>query len=113
MTKLFISLNEPPAFRAPARQTIRRPPGARNEPDFSDLCLQCSACVQVCPEGRIALCFDGTPMILGQGACIQCGLCADVCMHDAIVLTPRTRAGLEMVRRLERMTDAAKRRAPG
>lgn len=99
MTKLFISLHDP------AEQGARRPPGSRSEVELSDLCMSCGDCVRVCPEGRLALSSDGAPMVLGAGACIQCGLCADVCTHGAIELTRRTRAGLEMVRRLEHMMD--------
>ena len=97
MTKLYISFSEPIAA------TRRRPPGSRTEADLSALCTHCGDCVRVCPEGRIALTEEGTPMIVGPGACMQCGLCADVCSHDAIRLTRRTRVGLEMVHRLERL----------
>lgn len=103
MTKLFISLH------TATEVTMRRPPGAREEAQLLDRCVACGDCVRVCPEGRLALAADGAPMVLGQSACLQCGLCSDVCSRDAIQLTRRTRAGLEMVHRLERMAGPESR----
>ncbi len=43
------------------------------------LCIQCGACISVCPVDAIARDRNGNIYL-----CIHCGLCVDFCPHDCL-----------------------------
>ncbi|UCF91306.1 MAG: 4Fe-4S binding protein [Desulfobacterales bacterium] len=70
-----------------------RPPGARPEKDFLELCQRCGQCMKVCPTnainptlGEAGLAGFWTPrLIMTQGYCeYTCTLCGSVCPTGAI-----------------------------
>lgn len=81
----------------PDRPVVLRPPGARLEAEFLDVCERCHACVEACPaeairaiggEGPLA----GTPGILAsEQPCVVCTDldCMNACPTDALVVTGR------------------------
>lgn len=46
-------------------------------------CVQCGACVEVCPAKAIKDC--GTQMVVNPDVCIDCGICIGECPNGAIV----------------------------
>ncbi|MGA9434625.1 MAG: 4Fe-4S dicluster domain-containing protein [Roseobacter sp.] len=78
-----------------------RPPGALAAPGFTDKCVQCADCIDVCPSRAIGMDDAGYPVLLHPRDCGKCGLCADVCSHRAIEFTERTRAGFKIVLAIE------------
>ncbi|WP_406661126.1 4Fe-4S binding protein [Methanolobus sp. ZRKC3] len=50
-----------------------------------DECVECSACMSVCPTNVFSL-DDDFSLIVDQSKCIQCGTCVDMCPHDALSL---------------------------
>jgi MauM/NapG family ferredoxin protein len=82
-----------------------RPPGALHEPHFLDRCIQCGACMKVCPTGvlRPAVAEAGlaglwTPVMdMERGYCeYNCTLCTQVCPTGAIrELTIAEKQGVE------------------
>jgi len=72
---------------------ILRPPGAKEEREFLDLCISCGACMKVCPtNGLQPLLFEGgisklwTPELVPRiGYCeYNCKLCSEICPTGAI-----------------------------
>lgn len=62
------------------------PPGA--VAGFYDLCTQCGACAEACPEEIIYRSPEGFPVINPwAGTCTFCSLCALVCEPKAILAT--------------------------
>ncbi len=69
-----------------------RPPGARPEEAFLDLCIRCNRCTASCPYGSIipadlkyGLSF-GTPVIEPRRMpCYLCMICPDVCPTGALL----------------------------
>ena len=50
---------------------------------IEDKCVECTACVRVCPVD----CISGTvkkPHVIDQDKCISCGACYDVCKFAAV-----------------------------
>jgi MauM/NapG family ferredoxin protein len=81
------------AARKTTERWLIRPPGARQEPDFLDMCLRCGECMKVCPTqalqpARLEAGVEGlfTPVLVPRiGACEeQCNLCGEVCPTGAI-----------------------------
>ena len=80
---------------------LLRPPGSLPEPEFSDACVSCFKCGNVCPNGCIE--FHGigagldkafTPYIKARSrGCILCGKCAEVCPTGAIKPFGETKEG--------------------
>jgi ferredoxin-type protein NapG len=74
-----------------------RPPGARIEQDFLNVCSRCGNCVHVCPVNAIQM--DSSSRIAGgvpyiepdASACVMCdGLyCMSQCPSSALMLVPR------------------------
>jgi electron transfer flavoprotein alpha subunit len=62
---------------------------------YSEKCLACGACVEVCPFGVLRL--EGETLIIGEG-CTLCGACVEVCEVSALALpeaqAPAPRPGL-------------------
>lgn len=79
----------------------QRPPGAVAEAVFQAECIQCDDCASVCPQQAIRQDSGGYPYLAAATACSSCGLCADICMHNAIVLTAETQAGLKALMALD------------
>lgn len=82
-------------FHSPARTTLPliRPPGARVEREFLDLCVSCGACVRTCPTNGLTLLQprDGfltlwTPVLVSRKGYCQwdCNRCAEACPSSAI-----------------------------
>jgi len=46
-----------------------------------DRCIGCGECINVCPEGAIALSSSG--VITDQSKCVHCGICAETCPAEA------------------------------
>ena len=92
----------------PARARLKRylrPPGARPEPEFLDLCIGCGQCANVCPNKCITLhgLESGvenlaTPKIVARArGCILCMACTQVCPTDALEKLEPTEAGRRAV----------------
>jgi len=50
---------------------------------FSDLCVGCGMCIQVCPHGVFAL-ENKKAVILDRDQCMECGACAGNCAFGAL-----------------------------
>ena len=50
---------------------------------FSDLCVGCGMCIQVCPHGVFAL-ENKEAVILYRDQCMECGACAGNCAFGAL-----------------------------
>lgn len=53
---------------------------------YSNLCVQCGACVDICPQGACSLVAgpDGVPILeIDRENCIACGQCVDACLYNA------------------------------
>jgi NAD-dependent dihydropyrimidine dehydrogenase PreA subunit len=48
-------------------------------------CVECSACISVCPTKVFSL-DDDFSLIVDESKCIQCGTCIDMCPHNALSL---------------------------
>jgi ferredoxin len=48
-------------------------------------CVECSACVSVCPTKVFSLAEDFS-LVVDDKKCIQCGTCVDMCPHNALSL---------------------------
>ena len=85
----------------PQDEFLLRPPNARSEPQFLQMCIRCGECYRVCPHNALhpALFEAGaeglwTPRLVPRlGACDpSCTLCSQVCPTTAIVpMRPRQR----------------------
>ncbi len=92
----------------PFPSTLIRPPGSRNEREFLQRCIQCGACMRVCPTNAIQPAgIEGgwealwTPKLVPKiGYCLySCNMCGQVCPTQAIQPLPllekqKTRIGL-------------------
>lgn len=79
--------------RQPVPDTLIRPPGARAEREFLKRCIQCGACMRVCPTNALQPValeagLEGlwTPKLVPKiGYCLNnCNLCGQVCPTGAI-----------------------------
>jgi MauM/NapG family ferredoxin protein len=78
-----------------------RPPGARPEKEFVDLCIGCGQCANVCPNKCITM--HGleaglenlaTPKIVARAkGCVLCMACTQVCPTDALIKLEPTEQG--------------------
>lgn len=50
-----------------------------------DECVECSACISVCPTLVFSLDEDYS-LLVDQSKCIQCGTCISMCPHNALSL---------------------------
>ena len=50
---------------------------------FSDLCVGCGMCIQVCPHGVFAQ-ENKKAVILDRDQCMECGACAGNCAFGAL-----------------------------
>ncbi len=51
--------------------------------NITDDCINCGACVDVCPVDAIS--EQGDIHVIDQAVCTDCGACDDVCPVDAIM----------------------------
>jgi len=66
---------------------LMRPPWARLEATFLELCTKCGDCLSACPEQVLSGLADRTPTVtLGAGECTFCSACVDACASDALSL---------------------------
>ena len=100
----LIPLLAPLLDRLPAGSRLKRflrPPGAKPEKEFLDLCIGCGQCANVCPNKCIALHgieagIDqlATPKIVARAkGCILCMACTQVCPTDALTKLEPTEEG--------------------
>jgi ferredoxin-type protein NapF len=65
------------------RQGIR-PPWAKAESIFTDLCQRCDDCINRCPEAILIKGSGGFPLIdFSLGACTFCRACVEACRYQA------------------------------
>ncbi len=65
-------------------RTAIRPPGALGD-DFYDLCHNCDACVEACPQNIIEIDAHGWPEVrFDTDSCTFCGDCATACPTGAL-----------------------------
>ncbi|TGC11464.1 4Fe-4S binding protein [Methanolobus halotolerans] len=50
-----------------------------------DECVECSACISVCPTKVFSLDEDYS-LLVDKSKCIQCGTCVEMCPHNALAL---------------------------
>ena len=61
-----------------------RPPWAKTEAQFTDLCSRCGACITVCPESIIVIGSGKFPVVdFQQGECSFCRQCVEACQNNA------------------------------
>ena len=66
-----------------------RPPWALDEYNFVDICRNCKACLEACPESIIQLDSRNQPIINFQkGECTFCSDCLTVCESGALAKVP-------------------------
>ena len=51
-----------------------------------DECVECSACISVCPTKFFSLGEDYS-LLVDKSKCIQCGTCVEMCPHNALILS--------------------------
>lgn len=62
-----------------------RPPWARTERDFLNLCRRGAECVETCPTGILAIAEGGYPVVqFTDGECTFCGRCVEACPSGAL-----------------------------
>jgi len=94
----IVSISSLRAFAdfTPQRHHLR-PPGAKPEEIFNNLCIRCNSCVQACPTGGLVAQTTGvdavqilTPVLSGKkGGCeYDCNACGKVCPSGAITHLP-------------------------
>lgn len=72
--------------RLGGRKGAMRPPGARSEMVFRDLCDGCAACLEACPQNIIQMAGNNLPTIsFAQAGCTFCGRCAEACDRGAFI----------------------------
>lgn len=79
-----------------ASDRVLRPPGARPEDEFSQLCSRCGRCLQVCPTRALWAMplstgwadFETPEFIPRRGRCDLCMACQEVCPTGAIMMLP-------------------------
>ena len=54
---------------------------------YSEKCIACGQCVEVCPFGVLRL--EGETLVIGEG-CNLCGACVEVCEVEALALPEAT-----------------------
>ena len=65
-----------------------RPPWAKPETFFIDLCSRCDDCIRRCPQGIVRRGAGGYPRIdFTLGPCTFCGDCVRSCRHDALAFS--------------------------
>jgi ferredoxin-type protein NapF len=65
-----------------------RPPWAKTEARFIELCSRCDDCINGCPQQIIRRGAGGYPQIdFRTGACTFCGDCVRACRHDALAFS--------------------------
>ena len=98
-----------------AKETLLRPPGALNEPDFLATCIKCGQCVQVCPYHCLHL-LDishgsslGTPFVdARERGCYLCDLlpcvlaCPSGSLNHAITEAKDVQMGIAFLKRPDR-----------
>lgn len=68
-----------------ANAKIIRPPWAIDEDEFTDLCIRCDECINVCPEKVIVKGDGGFPQIsFEDSGCELCKDCLEVCKPKAL-----------------------------
>ncbi|WP_428087021.1 ferredoxin-type protein NapF [Candidatus Thioglobus sp.] len=61
-----------------------RPPWAKAEEQFTDLCSRCNDCIKACPEEIIVTGSGKFPVVdFKKGGCTFCHQCVDACQSNA------------------------------
>lgn len=67
-------------------QRAIRPPWARGEEAFTELCTRCGECVAACPESILVVGADGYPAVnFRRGDCSFCAQCTTGCSTGALL----------------------------
>lgn len=103
MGLLFLS---PFIVKSKNNLSIIRPPGAKNENEFLNLCIRCGQCMKICPTQVIELSlFErgltgiyAPRLIFTKGWCEMCSACGCVCPTGAIKkITKPTKIGIAKI----------------
>jgi len=79
-----------------AQSKFLRPPGARLEPEFNEMCSRCGRCLKVCPTRALWPIpvyggldnFETPQFIPRRGRCDLCMACQEICPTGAILKVP-------------------------
>ena len=61
---------------------------ARYQPQMTEACIACGACVRRCPVKALSI-GAGGQVLTDLSRCVGCGVCRSACKQDAIVMIPR------------------------
>lgn len=89
------------AVQAGPQPNVLRPPWAKVEREFLNICDRGGDCVRACPTGVLAFGGGGHPIVqFTDGECTFCGLCVDACPTGALARDTQSVAPWTLVPRI-------------